>query len=518
MTNVSIAPTQTYSCTSKTNIALAMLVSVSVAACGGEELRCEPGATQSREASAPPEFRSHKISASMPANFGFADGAAIRLEFDVAIDSTQELHVMGENSGPVSGTLAIDGNSLTFTPERSFMAGERVTALLPTSALALDGELLAPHGYAWQFYVSVAPSLRPLSEESLTEVERHSTQGVAGSFSQTYGGVAVDLDRNGFADLALVNEYSDDVVTFKNASDGSIGMQRLPGTIPTGHGPSPSHAADLDGDGYVDLAVANTRDDVVSLYRGGPDGQLSSWQDLPTGCQPRGIALVDVNADGFEDIVTADYIDDSISIHINQGGGAFAIRTILKTPNVQGDYAIAAGDLDNDGLMDLVVGGHDDGSIVGFLARGEGHFVRGPSVITPKGLWHVNIADLSGDGIADVAVAGGHSGKGSLIVSTAAGEFGEATIYTTDPGNASTDIGDLDGDGDLDWVLSSFSGADSDWSFFENLGNGEFRRFLEFDSPKDASCCLLVDFDRDGDLDAALIDEADDVLIMLENR
>jgi hypothetical protein len=490
---------------------------IGVAGCG-EELRCEPGATESREADTPPEFLPHRVTSSLPANFGFGDGSTIRLEFDREIDPNQELHVMGENSGPVAGSIVVDGTAITFTPERSFMAGERVTVQLPRTAVALEGDLLAPHGYAWQFYVSASPSARPLSEESLFEVERHSTEGVPGSFSQTYGGVAVDLDRNGFADLALVNEHSDDVVTFKNASDGSIGMQRLPGSVPTGHGPSPSHAADLDGDGYVDLVVANTRDDVVSLYRGGPDGQLTSWQDLPTGCQPRGVALIDVNSDGFEDLVTADYIDDSISIHVNNGDGTFLVRTILETPNVQGDYAIAAGDIDNDGLMDLVVGGHDDGSIVGFLARGEGHFVRGPSASTPKGLWHVNVADLSGDGIADVAVAGGHSGKGSLIVSTAAGEFGDATIYTTDPGNASTDIGDLDGDGDLDWVLSSFSGVDSDWSFFENVGNGEFRRFLEFDSPQDASCCLLVDFDRDGDLDAALIDERVDVLIMLENR
>ena len=496
---------------------LGIVLSFGVTGCG-EELRCEPGATESREAGAPPEFLPHRITASLPSNFGVSNGATLRIEFDVAIAPDQQLHVMGENSGPTVGSIVVDGAALEFTPERSFMAGERVTVQLPKTALALDESLLAPYGYGWQFYVSSAPSTRALAETTFVEIERHSTEGVPGNFSQTYGGVAVDLDGNGFADLALVNEHSDDVVTFKNASDGSIGMERIPGTVPTGHGPSPSHAADIDGDGYVDLVVANTRDDVVSLYRGGPDGTLTSWQDLPTGCQPRGVALIDVNADGFEDVVTADYIDDALSIHVNRGDGTFSVRTVLETPNVLGDYAIGAGDINNDGLMDLVIGGHDDGSITGFLAQGEGHFVRGPSTITPKGLWHVNVADLNNDGVADIAVAGGHSGKGSLILSTAPGVFGPATIYTTDPGNASTDLGDLDGDGDLDWVLSSFSGSDSDWSFFENLGNGEFRRFLEFDSPEDASCCLLVDFDRDGDLDAALIDEADDVLIMLENR
>lgn len=456
-------------------------------------LRCEPGASASRDSGVVPVQLEHRIISSFPASHGFGDGTKILLAFDIAIEAAPQLHVMGEHSGPISGVILVGERTLEFVPDLSPMAGEHITVLLPKSARASDQSLLAPQGYAWQFYVSTKPATRPLSDSSLLEIERHSTKGVAGDFSQTYGGVAIDLDRNGFADLALVNEHSDNLVTFTNTSNGSIGMERLPGMTATGHGPSPSHAADLDGDGFVDMVVANTRDDVLSLYKGGPDGRLTAWQELPTGCQPRGIALLDVNADGHEDIVSADYIDDSVSVHVNAGDGTFLVRTVLNTPDVEGDYAIGAGDIDNDGVMDLVVGGHDNGAIMGFLGRGQGHFAPGPRAMTPKGLWHLNVADISGDGIADVAVAGGHSGQASLIVSTAPGAFGVATIYKTDPGNASTELGDLDGDGDLDWVLSSFATSNSDWSFFENDGEANFSRFMEFDSPEDASCCILVD-------------------------
>jgi len=88
------------------------------------------------------------------------------------------------------------------------------------------------------------------------------------------------------------------------------------------------------------------------------------------------------------------------------------------------------------------------------------------------------------------------------------------TSYGTDPFTLSSDVGDLDGDGDLDWVTSSYQG---DWRVFTNDGDGTFTFSREFSAPTAASCALLFDFDNDRDLDIALIDELDDVVILMKN-
>ncbi len=126
--------------------------------------------------------------------------------------------------------------------------------------------------------------------------------------------------------------------------------------------------------------------------------------------------------------------------------------------------------------------------------------------------------DLSGDGLADVTVAGGLADNGAIMLGSGAGKLEDAAYYGTDPSTSATDVGDLDGDGDLDWITSSFGGADSDWYIWLNDGTGTFTKMGEIDSPQDASCALLVDLDLDGDLDLGLIDEGADRLILMENQ
>lgn len=52
---------------------------------------------------------------------------------------------------------------------------------------------------------------------------------------------------------------------------------------------------------------------------------------------------------------------------------------------------------------------------------------------------------------------------------------------------------------------------------FENDGSGEFQFNQRFDAPRAASCSIAFDFDDDGDLDLALVDEIADVVVIHEN-
>ncbi len=106
------------------------------------------------------------------------------------------------------------------------------------------------------------------------------------------------------------------------------------------------------------------------------------------------------------------------------------------------------------------------------------------------------------------------SDNGAILTGNGAGQLAAPTTHSTDPFPLATDFSDLDGDGDLDWVTASFSG---DWFIFENNGAGVFSFHQEIDAPIAASCSLALDFDNDGDLDLALIDELADEVILMRN-
>jgi hypothetical protein len=437
----------------------------------------------------------------------------IVVTFDRAVDpasvSPQSFWAFARWSGTVSGvrSLSPDGLTMTLTPDRPLSAGESVMVILSHDLMAEDGSFLRSGGYSWQYWVRALPTgtlTYDLSDNLLT-----------GNPSRPYGAVGSDMNGDGFLDLTTINEDTDDVRVFLNTADGSGTFGDFSAFPSTGSTPSPNEPGDFDRDGNVDLALANTQSPSVSILLGGGDGTFLAPQVVVVSSAPRGLAVLDIDGDGDLDIASADRVASQISLLRNDGAGVFGNITSFGSGD-GGEWGLAAADMNDDGILDLVAGsGTGSGSTVWvYSGNGDGTFALLDSRDIGASTWMLVLGDVDGDGDEDISVASSSS-VGVIVENGGDGSLVGHTTYAIDTFGLATDFADLDGDGDLDWITASFSG---DWFLFLNDGTGTFIFDREFDAPAAASCSVALDIDGDGDLDLALVDEIANEVIVLTNR
>ncbi|MBI4717817.1 MAG: VCBS repeat-containing protein [Planctomycetes bacterium] len=417
----------------------------------------------------------------------------------------------GRWSGTALGSYSFSdgGATVTLTPLEPFSAGETVMVILSHNILATDGSPLRGAGYSYQFWTRTQPA--PMD---FVEIGRMSTRTTPLQTSRAYGGIASDLNHDRFTDITIVNEVSKDLRVFLNRAD-STGLYDpfLQPTFPVGNRASPSEPSDFNLDGHVDICVANINDDTVSVLLGLGDGTFGTQQIITVGGDPRGIAVLDADGDGDTDIVNTNYSTSSMCLIRNDGNGVFGAAAFFDG-GTQSEWALSAADMNDDGILDLVLGGQSSGQIVVRRGNGDGTFSPLANQTCGGLVWMLNTGDLNGDGAEDVAVVNSDTNNAAILLNNGSGGLNPPQIYATDPFPLASDVGDLDGDGDLDWITASYSG---DWRIHTNDGQGSFSVLGEVPAPIAASCSLCLDFDRDGDLDLALIDEREDVVILMKN-
>ncbi len=445
-----------------------------------------------------------------PNSLGASALLEITIVFDDNVDpstiSSDHIMVFGRWSGPAELDFELDGPVLTFSAAESFFAGEYVMVGLSSGLTSESSEPLE-HGYSFGFWVESQPGSMEVTDVGHLEVRQPGE-----TFIQCYGAYAGDLNGDGWCDLTVVNEDSEDLRVFMS-DQGTFSTFSLQ-DLPLGNKPSSNEGADFNGDGEIDLVIGNTQGDMMSVVLGEGGGVFGDEVIYEADQGVRGVTILDIEGDGDMDIVTANRIGSNMSVYFNDGNADFSSSFTMSSP-LSGETAIVAADMDEDGLMDLVVGGYVSDDIGVFINDGEGGFDLLTEVDTGDAPWMITMGDIDLDGHVDIAAASSGDNAISIHYGDGQGGLSAADTYPAGAFPLAIDLGDLDGDGDLDVISSNYSGGT--YTLYENDGTGGYINGQTLQAEIAGSCAIFHDRNNDGVTDITGIDELADVLIFFEN-
>jgi hypothetical protein len=400
---------------------------------------------------------------------------------------------------------------------------------------------IGTHTYTAKFTGTAAAIASSSSVQTLT---------VTGLYPTTTA-IAATGNPSGYDLTATVVGYANHppvmagTVSFQDTSNGNFVLGTAPLGAPTyaehfiqatgspfvtGNQPAAGGAADFNGDGIPDLAVMNSEENAIAVFRGKGDGTFTQvnkiFQVGTTGCilpdQPSNCALTvgDFNHDGNADLVATSGVDGTVIVLL--GDGNFNFSPANGSPISVGSFpqAVRIGDFNGDGLQDLAVANAKDNTISILLGVGDGTFTEASgSPVSVGGFpFFLAVADFNQDGFADIAVsnAGQDVNTVSVLLGNGNGTFTQAPGspipgFTYNP--AQIVAADFNEDGYPDLAVADFIPFNQNLPLIDQtsnvvimLGNhdGTFGPGSSYTMGLYAFAMVAADFNQDGHTDLAV--------------
>ncbi|MCZ6792047.1 MAG: VCBS repeat-containing protein [Planctomycetota bacterium] len=329
-----------------------------------------------------------------------------------------------------------------------------------------------------------------------------------------------DLDADGLIDLISVDDGSRELVIYlqDRAGNFSASADVIAAATPDVLGrPQAFAAGDVDGDGRLDVSVLSVSDPRVTVVLPRDDdvdlvGHGFSGANVLLGAVR--LAVGDIDGDGRLDLATADFDSDSVSVLLQDAFGVFTGIQSLRSEGLRGPESVALADLDGDGRLDVVTAGRISGDVVWFAQRPTGDFsaavpvgdlAPGVQLMSPLALV---AADVDADGLVDVVVPGHQSENLVIFYQSPKGGFEPGMAVSLAAGTAPVEVvvEDLDRDGRPDLVVAAL-GTEP----LTILRQSGLRVFSASPRPVGvdgvtATAVAVADLNGDGRLDLALAD------------
>jgi Bacterial Ig-like domain (group 3)/FG-GAP-like repeat len=358
-----------------------------------------------------------------------------------------------------------------------------------------------------------------------------------------------DLRGNGYADLVLASCTSTpEIDVLLGNGNGTFNAPSSYGS--GGSCPTSIAIGDVNGDGDTDLVVANLSngsnlEGEVSVFLGNGTGTFGSPVNYDSGGSgAQSVAIADVNGDGYPDLIVANQaerggggVNGVVAVLLSDGHGSFRAPVSYSAGGILSD-SVAVGDFNGDGHPDIVVANKcqtDEncntatGVLGVLLNNGDGRFAA-PVIYGAGGFMYalaVVTGDLNGDGYLDLVVSnwcqninctGGGGGGVSVLLGNGNGTFQPAVTYGSSPAKGgAVALGDVNGDGNPDVLVN---GALVDGGYAINLllgsGDGTLRAPVSYSTQfGNPVAVAIADLNGDGRPDLVSGDEEQTVGVFL---
>jgi hypothetical protein len=332
---------------------------------------------------------------------------------------------------------------------------------------------------------------------------------------------AADLDGDGDEDIISAS-YNDDMIAWYE-NDGATPPAFTQHVITTeADGVAALFAIDVDLDNDIDILAASPFDDEIAVYENIGSGTPAFFKSVISSSATHAVDVfaADVDGDGDIDILSASFGDNTIAWYespeientvLNPDGGSPEYVKHVVTNSASRASSVFAIDMDSDGDTDVLAASASDNKIAWYEAEldtdTDGVVFLGftEHVISEEaiGAKSVYAADLDSDGDPDVISASNGDNKIAWYEnSDGAGTFGaQQVISSTAVGANSVHVADVNSDGHLD-VLSASGGNDT-IAWYQNSGDATptFVEHVISAETESADAVFAADIDGDGDID-----------------